>query len=230
MNWSEFLKNEAISNYIVFALGILVGIAAWAITQYISRKKPQVIDVVRIEEASVLEIDSNIKQDIKIEYKGSQVQSLYRTKYRILNRGELTIDNVQFELHIDTRKSTSSILYSVILDDSSKPLLGATASNSQGATTTGKQEILISLDFLNPYSGYREKVMLDIYSSSPFETQTARGRGRGWIVKYFDQAQYSEDIDVTISVLLLGTPFAKFAGVVRFFEIVAQVLLTRLKG
>ena len=226
MNWSEFLKNEAISNYIVFALGIFVGTAGWAITQYLSRKKPQVIDVVRIEETSVLEIDSNIKNDIKIEYKGSPVQSLYRTEYRILNRGESAIDNVQFELQIDTQTS-NDILYSVILDDSGKPLSGATASTSQVVSTSGKQEIVVNLDFLNPYSGYKEKVLLDIYSSSPFQTQTARGRGRGWTVKYFDQIQYSEDIDGTISVLLTGTTFAKFAGAVRLLETVVQVSFRR---
>lgn len=226
MNWSELLKNEAISNYIVFSLGIFVGIASWIITQYLSRKKPQVIDVIKIEEASVIEIDSNIKQDIKIEYKGNLVQSLYCTEYRILNRGELAIDNVQFELHIDTQKS-SDILYSVILDDFGKPLSGATASNSQGAATSGKQEILVSLDFLNPYSGYKEKVVLDVYSSSPFQTLTARGRGRGWTVKYFDQIKYSEDINGTLSILLSGTPFAKFTGAVRLLETVVQISLRR---
>ena len=226
MNWSELLKNEAISNYIVFALGIFVGIAGWAITQYLSRRKPQVIDVVRVEETSVLEIDSNIKNDIKIEYKGSLVQSLYRTEYRILNRGESAIDNVQFELQIDTQTS-SNILYSVILDDSGKPLSGATASTSQVVSTLKEQKILVSLDFLNPYPGYKEKVLLNIYSSSPFQTLTARGRGRDWTVKYFDQIQYSEDIDGTISVLLTGTPFAKFAGAVRLLDTVVQVSLRR---
>jgi hypothetical protein len=226
MNWSELLKNEAISNYIVFALGILVGIAGWAITRYLSRRKPLVIDVVRIEETSVLEIDSNIKNDIKIEYKGSPVQSLYRTKYRVLNRGESPINNVQFELQIDTQAS-SHILYSVILDDSGKPLSGATASTPPVAPNSGKQEILINLDFLNPYSGYKEKVLLDIYSSSPFQTITARGRGLGWTVKYFDQIQYSENIDGTISVLLTGPPLAKFTGAVKLIETVVQVSLRK---
>jgi hypothetical protein len=225
MNWSEFIKNEAISNYIVFALGILVGVVGWAITQYVSRKKPQVIDVVRVEEASVLEVDSNIKQDIRIEYKGNPVQSLYRTVYHFFNRGESTIDNIRFEIHVEDQ-TQNNVLYSVILDDSGKPLSGATTSHIQAATTS-KQEIVVNLDFLNPYSGYKEKITLDVYSSSPFQTLTARGRGRGWNVKYFDQIKYSEDIDVTISLLISGTPLAKFTGAVRLLETIGQVVLRR---
>ncbi|MGJ5632526.1 hypothetical protein [Nostoc sp. CALU 1950] len=223
MNWSE-LKNEAISNYIVFVLGVIVGVLGWIITQYISRKKPQVIEVVKGEETSVVEVDSNIKQDIKIEYKGNPVQSLYRTAYYILNRGESTIDNIKFEIQIEDQ-TQNNVLYSVILDDSAKPLLGATT-NVQ-TVTVGKQEILVNLDFLNPYSGYKEKITLDVYSSSPFQTLTARGRGRGWNVKYFDQIKYSEDINVTISLLVSGTPLAKFTGAVRLLETISQVVLRR---
>jgi hypothetical protein len=226
MNWFELLKNEAISNYIVFALGIFVGITGWTITQFLSRRKPQVIDIVKIEETSVLEIDSDIKKDIKIEYKGNPVESLYRTEYRILNRGESVIDDVRFELHIDTQES-SNFFYSVILDDSGKLLLGETAFNTQGTTTSENSEISVRLNFLNPYFGYKEVALLDIYSSRPFQTKTARGRGRGWTVKYFDQIQYSKDINGSISLLLTGTPFAKFAGAVRLLETVVQVSLRK---
>lgn len=225
MNWSEFLKNDAISNYIVFALGIVAGTLGWAITQYISRKKPQVIDVVRVEETSVLEVDSNVKQDIKIEYKGNPVQSLYRTSYHVFNRSESTIDNIQLEIHIDD-KIQNDVFYSVILDDSGKPLPGATTSNIQAATTN-KHEILVNLNFLNPYSGYKEKMTLDVYSSNPLQTLTARGRGRGWNVKYFDQIKYSEDINVIISSLISGTAQTKFTGSVRLIETIGQVVLRR---
>ncbi len=210
MNWPEFFKNEAISNYIVFVLGIFVGILGWLIAQYISRKKPQVVDVIRIEEESVLEIDSNIKQDIVIEYKGSPVKSLYRTEYRILNRGESVIDNVQIGIQVDTQQ-VNDILYYIVLDDLGKVLSGATASNTSGAS--GKQEIQVNLDFLNPYSGYKERVALSVYSSQPFQTLPASGRGRGWTVKYLDQIQYNDDISSTVYILFSGTIVDKILAI-----------------
>jgi hypothetical protein len=211
MNWPEFFKNEAISNYIVFILGILVGILGWLIAQYISRKKPQVIGVVKIEEESVLKIDSNVQQDIVIEYKGSPVRSLYRTKYRILNRGESVIDNAQFEIQI-ALKNGGEILYYAIVDESGKSLSGATASNTQG--TARKKEIQVSLDFLNSYSGYKERVVLDVYSSQLFQTISASGRGRGWTVKYFDQVQYDDEISSTTYFLLSGSIFEKLIAII----------------
>lgn len=225
MNWSELLKNEAISNYIVFALGILVGVFGWAITQYLSRKKPQVIEVVKIDEISVLEVNSNVKQDIKIEYKGNSVQSLYRTAYHIFNRGEQTIDSIKLEIEIEDQ-SQNNLLYSVIIDDSGKPFPGATTSNVQ-VVTTGKKEIVVNLDFLNPYSGHKEKVILDVYSSSPFQTLTATGRGRGWSVKYVDQIKYSESIDIIISSLIVEMPLGKFIGATRLLETIISLVWRR---
>jgi hypothetical protein len=206
MNWPEFFKNEAISNYIVFALGIVVATVGWGIAQYISRKKPQIIGVVRIKEESLLKIDSNVKQDIAIEYKGSPIQSLYRTKYRILNRGESVIDNAQLEIQIE-HKNGSEILYYTIVDESGKNLSGAKVSDVR--TTARKQEIQVDLDFLNPYSGYKERIVLDVYSSQPFQTISANGRGRGWNVKYFDQVQYDDEISSTAYVLLSGNIIEK---------------------
>jgi hypothetical protein len=219
MNWPEFFKNEAISNYIVFILGIFVGILGWLVAQYISRKKPQIVDIVRIEEESVLEIDSNIKQDIVIEYKGSPVNSLYRTEYRILNRGESVIDSVQVGIQVDTQQ-ISDILYCIVLDDLGKVLSGATASNTPGPA--GKQEIQVNLDFLNPYSGYKERVVLDVYSSQPFQTLSASGRGRGWTVKYLDQIQYNDDISSTAYTLLSGTMVDKILAI-------ASLVLKKIK-
>ena len=224
MNWSELLKNEAISNYLVFGLGIIVGVIGWMITQYLSRKKPQVIEVVKVDEISVLEVNSNVKQDIKIEYKGNPVQSLYRTAYHIFNRGEQIIDSIKLEIDIEDQ-TQDNLLYSVIIDDSGNPFPGAT-SNFQVATT-GKKEIIVNLDFLNSYSAHKEKIILDVYSSSPFQTLTATGRGRGWSVKYVDQIKYSQSIEISIASLIVEMPLGKFTGALRLLETIGSLVLRR---
>jgi hypothetical protein len=48
--------NEAISNYIVFAAGIIVTVIAFVVRSYIQKKKPSIVLVEKEREVSLLDI------------------------------------------------------------------------------------------------------------------------------------------------------------------------------
>ena len=87
----NLLLNEAFSNYVVFVAGIVVGIIGWLIVNFLSRQKPQIIEVIKKEQVSLLKIDSQVKNDIKLEYKGKPINSLHRTSLDLFNRGETPV-------------------------------------------------------------------------------------------------------------------------------------------
>jgi hypothetical protein len=91
-----------------------------------------------------------------------------------------------------------------------------------------RAEIVVKLDFINPYSIYNERLILDIFSLEPFQTLDARGRGRGWAVRYFNQIQYREDLAITIDLVRSTNPVSRVAGILRLFEIIGEIVM--LKG
>jgi len=191
MKLEQLFLNEAFSNYVVFLAGILVASAGWAIGNYISRKKPQIIGVNKVSESSLLEIDRQIEKDIKIEYRGKQIDSLYQTSFHIFNRGDTTIDNISLQIYIEGINLKNNIIYYLIADQCDHQLTNAASLSNNG--------IEIKINFLNSFKLYKEKIICHVYSSKPLKIKDARGRGKGWGVEYFDQVKYKEELETSLN-------------------------------
>lgn len=196
---NNILLNEAFSNYVVFIAGIAAGVAGWIAVNYLSRKKPQIIEVLRKESASMLEIDSQIRDDIKVEYKGKAIGKLNRTSFDILNRGESPVTD--FNLSINTRSIDleHTTLGLLIVDPSGREVQDA----SVGIVN---KDINATIGFLNPFRLYRDRLTLYVFSTDPLEVTEARGRGLGWGVAYFDQLGYEKELSGILVASLTKDP------------------------
>jgi hypothetical protein len=169
-NPGTLLLNEAVSNYVVFALGIVVGVIGWLIVNFISQKKPQIIEVIKKEQVSLLKIDSQVEKDIKLEYKGHLITSLHRTALSLFNKGEETSNDLTFTIQTDTPDLQNEILDKVIVDASENEVKDASI------LLSGKN-FEITIKFLNPFKRYRDQLTLYIFSSNPLKIKDAKGRG-----------------------------------------------------
>jgi hypothetical protein len=59
--------DDTFSNYVVFVAGVVVGVTGWLAVRYLSRQRPQIIEVLRKETVSMLEINSQVRDDIRVE-------------------------------------------------------------------------------------------------------------------------------------------------------------------
>ncbi|MBW4465976.1 MAG: hypothetical protein KME07_11130 [Pegethrix bostrychoides GSE-TBD4-15B] len=194
---NNLFLNEAFSNYVLFILGIIVGIIGWLIVRFLTRRRPQIIEVVKKEQVSLLNIDSQVEKDIKLEYKGNLVNSLYRTSLDLFNQGEETIKDFTLTIKTDTQDLQNKVLEKLIVDSSDNEIQDANVSLS------GKN-IEMTIKFLNPFKQYRDQLKLYIFSSSPIKIRDAKGRGPGWGVLYFDQVEYEKELEDSFAKAISG--------------------------
>lgn len=194
---NNLFLNEAFSNYVLFILGIIVGIIGWLIVRFLTRRRPQIIEVVKKEQVSLLKIDSQVEKDIKLEYKGNLVNSLYRTSLDLFNQGEETIKDFTLSIQTDTQDLQNKVLEKLIVDSSDNEIQDVNISLS------GKN-IELTIKFLNPFKQYRDQLKLYIFSSSPIKIKDAKGRGPGWGVLYFDQVEYEKELEDSFSKAISG--------------------------
>jgi hypothetical protein len=217
-NLVQLLLNDAFSNYVVFFLGILFGIIGWKILNYISRKKPQIIEVVHKEQVSLLKIDSQVERDIKVEYKGKSIASLQRTSFSLFNKGEEKIENITLTIYIDDLDLQQNVLNWLILDSNQSETTDANAS------IIG-QGLQININFLNPFKAYKDELTLHIFSSRPLKVNDAKGRGLGWGVTYFDQIEFQHDVNRNISLIGGGNWFSLTNGLVNLCIVLVRNFL-----
>lgn len=214
-NPSDLFLNEAFSNYVVFGLGIVVGIIGWLFVNFLSRTRPQIIEVVKKEQVSLLKIDSQVEKDIKLEYKSKVVDSLYRTSLNLFNRGEEKVDDFTLTVFTDTQDLQDKILEKLILDSSENEVQDAIVLLSD-------KNIEIKIKFLNPFKKYRDQLTLYIFSSTPIRVKDVKGRGPGWGVAYFDQVKYEKDLEDSFSEAFSGGWYSFVSG---FAQVLTVVLM-----
>ncbi|MEA5451968.1 hypothetical protein VB780_25550 [Leptolyngbya sp. CCNP1308] len=141
---SNLFLNEAFSNYVVFIAGIVVGIIGWLIVNFLSRQKPQIIEVVKKEQVSLLKVDSQVKKDIKLEYKGKPINSLHRTSLDLFNRSETPVKDFTLTIQTDTQDLQNEVLGSLVVDSNENEIHDATILLSD-------KNIEVTVKFLNPF-------------------------------------------------------------------------------
>jgi hypothetical protein len=210
---NNLLLNEAFSNYVVFALGIIVGIIGWLAVNFLSRKKPQIIEVIKKEQVSLLKIDSQVEKDIKLEYKGKTIDSLHRTSLGVFNKGGETVNDFTLTIHTNTEDLQNEILEKLIVDPSGNEIKGASI------LVSGKT-IEVNIKFLNPFKLYRDQLTLYIFSSNPIKIKDAKGRGPGWGAAYFDQVEYERELEDSFAKAVSGGWYNVVYGLVNSLTVV----------
>jgi hypothetical protein len=191
----DFLTVEAISNYITFALGIIFGILGWLFVRWLGRKKPRIVRVAKVREISLLEVDSAIKDEVSIAYKGNSIESLYLNEFVIQNSSDETIDDVEIVIHFD-----NSGIIEVHKED---PILKR---NSMITKSNAGDELQIIVPYINEEKLYKDLISITVFSLNPLRPIEVTGGGRGWSVSFFDRIQLTTDIanELTDELLAYG--------------------------
>jgi len=181
--WIQWLTNEAISNYIVFIAGIIIGVIGWLIAQRLTKKRPSLVQIEKKFQGQLVDIDSDVKDKLQVIYDGQPINELYQAIFTINNTGDEPIKDIEITFHLDGFEEHD--------------FLEAVLTNSEGV-----QEIKVSplgpdfdsftvgLPFLNPRRKYDDYVGVTLYAPKPLTVKAVTGRGYGWGTKYIDKAEY----------------------------------------
>jgi len=75
VDWKELLTNEAISNYLVFGAGLLVGLLLHFGRKFV--RKPAVVRLEKQKEDSLIKLSSDAKERLKVTYKDEPVNEFH---------------------------------------------------------------------------------------------------------------------------------------------------------
>jgi hypothetical protein len=220
-NANSLWLDDAFSNYVVFIAGMVAGITGWLVVRYISRQKPQIIEVLRKETVSMLEINSQVRDDIRVEYKSNVIDRLPRTTFDILNRGDTPVTNFSLSIQTQSADLPKATLGHILIDPSGNEV-------QDSIIHIHNKDISASIKFLNPFRLYRDRLTLYIFTSEPLRVVDARGRGLGWGVAYFDQLGYEKELSGILIATLSGGPYSNvLAGILKSLQVVISRSLIR---
>jgi hypothetical protein len=194
INW---LTNDAISNYIVFVAGLIVGLIAEIIRVRVQKRKPSIIEVQREKDSSLISISPEARKRLQITYSQKEskvIDELQQITLNVENKGEQPIQNV--ELGIVLENADYDNLLEVIVEDA---LWDSRNSSSDLAyTPDGDLEIRICTSFINPHKEYSDSLKVQIYSSKAVIIKNVVGGGPGWSARYFDKVGYNDKLQATL--------------------------------
>ena len=183
-----WVTNEAISNYITFIVGIIIGIIAWLLKTRFERKKPSLIRVEKLSQESLVDIAPKIRGKLSIIYQDQPITELHHTVLQISNIGEDPLKDVKIRFVISGLEDQDFL-------EISADRLPQDVTFSGMNTGNGKQRPFeITLGFINPKQDYGEAFQVEIYSPKLIHFENVSGRGFGWNVKYYDKLAYQETI------------------------------------
>jgi hypothetical protein len=188
-NW---FTNEAISNYITFIAGVIVAIIAFLIRAWLQRKKPSIVLVEKEREVSLLDIAPEARGFLQVTYNNKVVSEFYQTTFRISNRGELPLQNVEVAFSFDNPTDTIAF----VLD---RP---TASGQKQVDIETKLHSLTLTIPFLNPQKEHGDYERLQLYSSKPIGNVRIMGSGIGWSTRFVDRvAQYRERTETIAEII-----------------------------
>lgn len=198
INW---LTNDVISNYIIFVVGLIVGLIVEVIRVRLQKRKPSIIEVQREKETSLISISPEARKRLQIIYSQKEskvINELQQVTLRVENRGEQPIQNVDIGALLANADSES--LLEVIVED---PLwVNRETESGLRYTPDGDLVVWMTVSFINPYKDYNDSLKIQIYSSKAIIIKTVVGGGLGWSAKYFDKVNYNEKLEAVFQNII----------------------------
>lgn len=194
MIWEDLISNEALSNYVVFLLGL---VAAGSIS--LARrlwKKGDLVEVERQATASLLELSDRARERLEITYEGRSIDSFHETQFSLPSRASKVIEDIELKLELDPARRQD--LYEISVEDplggTGRPPVSVECVVEEGDS----HHLHINISFLNLYREHKDEVAIRVYA--PFEVTAVRayGGGRGWSARYIDRVAYNERLETLV--------------------------------
>jgi hypothetical protein len=194
----DWITNDAISNYVVFFLGLIAGLILEVVRSRLQKQKPSIVEVQREKETSLISISPEARQRLQITYsqkKSMSIDELRQITLGLINKGDQPVQNI--EVGVIFENASSDNLLEIIIDD---PNWNSRDSKSElRYTPEGYLGVWISTSFMNPYKEYSDTLKVQIYSSEEVTINNIVGSGLGWSAKYFDKVSYNAQLASTVS-------------------------------
>jgi len=194
-DWIQWLTNEAISNYIVFIAGIIVGIIGWLVARRLTRKRPSLIRVEKEFQGQLVSIDDQVKDKLEVTYDEQPINELYQAIFTINNTGDEPIRDIEITFHLEGLEE-HDFLEAVLTNPEEIQEIKVSPLGPEFDSFT------IGLPFLNPRRKYEDYLGVTLYAPKPLTVKAVTGKGFGWGTKYIDKAEY---IDRVARVIIEGT-------------------------
>ncbi|MCP4112470.1 MAG: hypothetical protein GY749_44245 [Desulfobacteraceae bacterium] len=192
MDWKAFLTDKAISNYIVFIAGLIVGLLVHLFKNIF--KKPDLVELEKQKETSLISLSDEARDRLIVTYEDQPVHEFHQTLLEIRNKADKAIEDVELKLYLDTKNAPQK-LYEIKLEDPLEELRISKSEVKCVVQETGEHFIRISFPFINSYKRNKDQILLKIYSPKPIKIIRLVGGGKGWNSKFFDRVEYNEKLD-----------------------------------
>lgn len=219
---SEQLQNlfssEAVATYIVFIAGIVVASVGWLISRYINRKRPQKIKLVRINEKSLLEISSELRDQVKVLYKDRETNSIFFTEFQLQNSGDEVVENVKLIVRLDNATILGSSVNDPILDR-----------RNPHEAYFEHGNLRIELPYVNSKRLYNDIITFEILSESPLKVIEVQGGGREWIASLVDLVGLENQLRTELKSIKISVGIAGTVEVIADYLVHILPLLIRIR-
>jgi hypothetical protein len=148
MNWEQIFNQQW--------MGLLVALVSIAITVYIYKKQNKIkrLSYEILYSASLIDVNKDVINDLKITYKDQKVEQLNVIEVKIVNDGQIPIKKSDFEKPIEIFFKNSSALFDIIISNRF-PL------NLEVELDAAERKILINPLLLNPKDYFTLRISLD---------------------------------------------------------------------
>jgi len=195
MDW--FLDN-AISRYIIFFAGLILGFLLDMLRDYLQRNRPSIIKIEKSKVASLLSISSEAKKRLQIIYNQTEesrrIDEFWQTTLKFQNIGEKPIADINIQ-HLLEGELDKYVL-EISIDD---PYEDRESSYDISYTEKGVPYLKFETSYLNPSKDYMDTINMNVYSSRPLIIKEVKGGGLGWATTYFDRVEYNQKLENVLS-------------------------------
>ncbi|MGR0480283.1 MAG: hypothetical protein ACTFAL_02445 [Candidatus Electronema sp. V4] len=191
MDWKTLVTNEAVSNYLVFGAGLLIGLFVHVTRKHV--RNPSVVQLEKQKEISLIELNSDAKDKLKVFYKDKQIRDFHLTVFELRNKSEYTISDIHLKLHLkDTREKQK--LYEMLIIDPLEDVRQPPPSISCVIEKTGEHYLSINIPYLNDSKNHKDCLTIRIYSPKPILISRLVGGGKGWAAQFFDRVAFDQNL------------------------------------
>jgi hypothetical protein len=185
---------------IVAAVAAIITGAFSLLIWWLSKKKPNIIQVRDVELSSLLRVAGTIRPRIKSTFDDRPVNALSQIDYEVFNTGPDIIKDIQ-------------------IDFSFKPetiILGCELSGVQGQyEIVGQNELRLRIPYLNAHKPHKDALVAKVVCDGDVDPVRIKGRGEGWSARYASLR----------GIVLFRARVSIGLVVVALFLVVAQVIL-----
>lgn len=181
MSWKEWLFTEAGAAYVAIAFGLIGSIVTLFVQKFLTRKKPSIVQVEKSYEGTLISIDAEVKNKLRISYEDHPIEALHQAMFTISNIGEEPLEDIELYFFFEGL-TQDDFLEVVMVNPREMQKLPARPLGSEF------EYFGLTLGFLNPRKGYEDYVGVTFYAPKPLTIKSITGGGFGWSTKYVDKA------------------------------------------